>query len=283
MMTIERMNYIRDNLNLTYQRISDESGVPIGTVQKVLGGITKNPRLETLQRLSDTLEMMWRHHTVGYTHDDEKIKNTGAVSVLRESMPVYGTSAKKEPHYYTIQEREAFPDDRRTELIDGIIYDMAAPYTTHQVIAMEVYSQIRDCIQKRQMPCLAFMAPTDVVLKGEKDTVVQPDVFVICDRSKITRVKVYGAPDYVLEVLSASTRKKDMFIKGEKYAESGVKEYWMIDPDKEKIIVYDFSAGKDFDVSMYGFSDKIPLAISEGKCVIDMNVVREVLEDIYGE
>lgn len=281
MMTVTQMNRIRDDLNLTYQQISQASGVPIGTVQKVFGGITKNPRIETMQQLSDTLDRIWKRHTDGYIHDDEE--GVRYTSVVRERTPVYGTSAGKEPHYYTAAERDAFPDDRRTELIDGILYDMAAPFTVHQDIAMEIYKQIDRCIQEHHSICHAFMAPTDVRLKGEKDTVVQPDVFVICDRSKITRKDIQGAPDYILEVLSASTRRKDMYIKGEKYEESGVKEYWMINPDTRQVIVYDYSTGKSTKISIYRFSDKIPLIISEGKCVIDMNIVRGVLEDIYGE
>lgn len=293
-MTIDEMNQIKDELGLTYQKICFESGVPIGTIQKVLGGITKNPRMETMQKLEETFDTLKRgYHAYGKT--PESSRSDG--SVIRESgsygsfkiEETQGSGALKRDfsHVYTADEREGFPKKRRTEIIDGILYDMAAPAAFHQSIGMEVYKQIDQCIRTHQAQCYAFMAPTDVYPDKDKYTVVQPDVFIVCDKKKITRKNIQGAPDFVLEVLSPSTRKKDQFIKLPKYALSGVKEYWMIDPDHKRVVVCSLNeeegVDQDFpEIEIYGFSDRIPLRISAGKCVIDMNPIRELLNDLYG-
>ena len=83
-------------------------------------------------------------------------------------------------------------------------------------------------------------APMDVQLDCDDKTMVQPDVMVVCDRDKITRKCIYGAPDLAVEILSDSTKKKDMYVKLGKYMEAGVREYWLVDPKGKKVIVYDF-------------------------------------------
>lgn len=302
MMTIDEMNQIRDKLDLSYQRISMESGVPIGTVQKVLGGITKNPRVETMRRLEEALDSMKRAY-YAYHMDHASAANA---DMLRDAPTVYGgyhsavtgmSARKAESHLVTAEEREALPDDRRTELIDGILYDMASPSMPHQDICAEIWNQLNACIRKNHSACHAYMAPADVCLDRDKYTVIQPDVFVVCDRSQITRKNIQGAPAFVLEVLSPSTEKKDKEVKLWKYIAAGVKEYWLIDPDRRKVIVFDMTGGEaslevcpeeaederrnTYDVSIFGFSDEIPLAISHGRCRIDMNGIRETLDALY--
>lgn len=129
---------------------------------------------------------------------------------------------------------------------------------------------------------------------GGPISTVQPDVFIVCDRKQITEKDIKGAPAFVLEVLSPSTQQKDLYIKSGKYFEAGTKEYWLIDPKTRQVIVS--LMDKDADskngttpetddklISIYGFTDQIPLHISNGKCVIDMNAVKEVLEELYGK
>ena len=119
----------------------------------------------------------------------------------------------------------------------------------------------------------------------EKDRVVGvtveigSDVFVVCDRDKITRKGIYGAPDFVVEVLSKSTKKKDMYIKLMKYMNAGVKEYWMVDPEKKIVLVHDFQ--NDNDVKIYGFDAGIPVGIFEGDCQIDFREIDEYVSFLY--
>ena len=114
-------------------------------------------------------------------------------------------------------------------------------------------------------------------MKDDK-TMVQPDVFVVCDRNKLTGYTVEGAPDLIVEILSPSTKRKDMTIKLNKYLEAGVREYWLVDPEKKKVIVYlsgDGDLVDDLDVMIYGFDDPVPVMIFDGECVIDMKEMYE--------
>lgn len=110
-------------------------------------------------------------------------------------------------------------------------------------------------------------SPLDVRLDCDDRTMVQPDLLVVCDRSKFRKGLVFGAPDLVIEVISRSTRRKDMMLKLSKYEAAGVREYWIVDPDKRKVIVYDFES--DINVRLYDFTQEVPVEIFGGKCKID--------------
>jgi Uma2 family endonuclease len=123
------------------------------------------------------------------------------------------------------------------------------------------------------------VAPVDVQIDKDERTMVEPDIVVLCDKHKIVHRCIFGVPDFVVEVLSKSTRKKDLTVKPHKYSEAGVKEYWLIDCDKEdnsKVIVYDFAHGDT--VNMYTFDDKVPVGISEWKCFVDFSKVKKALD-----
>ena len=102
---------------------------------------------------------------------------------------------------------------------------------------------------------MSYIAPVDVQLDCDDKTMVEPDVIILCDRSKDINRCIYGAPDFVAEVLSKSTRRKDIGVKTYKYANAGVREYWMIDPKDMKVIVYTFAQNDDAEdtVSIFGF------------------------------
>jgi len=131
---------------------------------------------------------------------------------------------------YTYEDYLKFPDELRCEIIDGEIFDMTpAPTTDHQDVTGTLYHFIRTHLDIKKLPCRVFVSPVDVIL-SEKD-VVQPDVVVVCDKSKILRRGIFGAPDVVFEVLSPGTEVKDRKKKMELYAVSGVKEYFLVNPD----------------------------------------------------
>ena len=120
------------------------------------------------------------------------------------------------------------------------------------------------CIRDRNKgDCFALEAPMDVQLDCDNRTMVQPDVIVLCDRGKRRKFGIFGAPDLLIEILSPSTRKKDLGIKFVKYENAGVREYWIIDPDQEKVLVYDFS--QEIYPVIYGFQSKIPVGIFDGR------------------
>lgn len=266
-MTIDQMIRRKEELGLTYEQIAQRSGVPVGTVQKVLGKITKSPRYDTIGALEKVLGATER---VGLEEPGVHFGASMAGSKTQRS-----SNTVKYPGEFTLDDYYALPDDQRVELIDGVFYDMSAPYTTHQIIALDIFTQIKSYIMSKKGKCIPLAAPCDVQLDRDDKTMLQPDVMIICDRDKVVKQKVYGAPDFIVEVLSDSTKKKDMTLKLSKYENAGVKEYWIVDPDKQKIIVYDFL--HDFDVSIYGFEDSVPIGIYDGKCKVDF---KQISEDI---
>ena len=106
---------------------------------------------------------------------------------------------------YTIEDYYALPEEERVELIDGNFFEMKSPNPFHQIAAGEISRQIQNFIQKNKGKCVAFNAPIDVRLDCDDDTMVQPDVVIVCDRGKMKSWGILGAPEFVLEVLSAST------------------------------------------------------------------------------
>ncbi len=142
---------------------------------------------------------------------------------------------------YTYQDLLEIDDNKRYELIDGVIYEMSSPTTIHQEIVGELYVQFYNYLKGKR--CKVFVSPLDVCLSGVKDTnkeynVVEPDVILVCDNEKITDKCILGVPDLLIEVLSKTSRKHDTFIKFNLYERYGVKEYWIIDTEAETISQY---------------------------------------------
>lgn len=151
--------------------------------------------------------------------------------------------ALKDTQFYCYGDYLTWPDDTRYELIDGQAYAMSpAPDLAHQEVAGEIYLQARLALKNK--PCRAFIAPVDVRLPKRDeaddliDTVVQPDVLVVCDSSKLGRRGVRGAPDWVVEVLSPATAGHDQIRKRTLYERCGVKEYWLVHPVDRLLTVY---------------------------------------------
>lgn len=151
--------------------------------------------------------------------------------------------ARRDHLHHTYADYLTWPDDVRYELIDGTAYLMApAPLLDHQDIAGEIYFQLRQALAGK--PCRAFIAPVDVRLPKHNqadehiDTVVQPDVLVVCDGGKLDRRGVRGGPDFVVEVLSASTASHDHVRKRRVYEQAGVTEYWLVHPTDRMVTIY---------------------------------------------
>ena len=156
---------------------------------------------------------------------------------------------------------------------------MAAPTTFHQGIAGFLYKKFLDFVMENKGPCFPFISPVDVQLDCDDKTVVQPDVLVVCDRTKYKNGRVFGAPDLVVEVLSPSTRRKDMQLKMYKYSEAGVREYWMVDPEKKVVVQYDLD---HLEIpTIYNFQSEVPVLIWDGACRIDVRVMVETIGFVW--
>jgi len=144
--------------------------------------------------------------------------------------------------YYTYTDYLTWKFKERVELIKGMIFKMSpAPNMHHQLISAELFGALFIHLKKHK--CKLFHAPFDVRLpvslkKGKVDTVVQPDICVICDPKKLEKQGCNGAPDLVIEILSPGNSKTEMRDKYAVYEESGVKEYWLVDPANEAGIIY---------------------------------------------
>ena len=188
------------------------------------------------------------------------------------------------PKVYTYADYLEFPEDARVELIDGFIYDMSpAPSRVHQEIIFELTLSIGNYIKQNNKPCKVYTAPFDVVLveEGQDESkatnVVQPDISIICDKKKLTDKGCVGAPDMIIEVVSESNFSHDYIRKLNLYTQFKVKEYWIVNPKNQTILVYRLKDNEDYlPPEAYTFNDKVKVGIFED-LVIDFAQIKEVL------
>jgi Uma2 family endonuclease len=159
-------------------------------------------------------------------------------------MKKMGLPERKTDQKFTYRDYKSWPEHERWELIDGIAYDMSpAPSSRHQWISSELARKIGNHLENKS--CKTFSAPFDVMLPISPiqddnmiDTIVQPDISVICDSTKIIEKGCLGVPDLIVEILSPSTSKKDLNEKFGLYEKHGVKEYWVVDPGNKYIRIF---------------------------------------------
>lgn len=132
---------------------------------------------------------------------------------------------------------------------------------------MNLAVQLRECILAHPCGCRLFVAPTDVQLDQDEHTILQPDIIIFCGDEKMRKRVYFGAPDFIVEILSPATRKKDVTVKLRKYIGAGVREYWIVDPETERVCVYQIEGGELPLICGYG--ETVPVGISGGKCSID--------------
>ena len=166
-----------------------------------------------------------------------------------------------EPGPYTAKDFYEKTGDQLAELVNGDIVMLAAPSTLHQKILSNLLIDIGLYIRKNGGDCSVFPAPFDVKLNDKN--VFEPDISVICDKNKLTEKGCVGAPDWVVEIVSPSTARSDYVRKLNAYYDSGVKEYWIVDPERTQVSVYVFSE-YGFAPTIYNFSDAIPVWIYDG-------------------
>lgn len=151
---------------------------------------------------------------------------------------------------YTYADYLTWPDDERWEIIDGVPYMQSAPLWQHQSISGEIYRQISNYLTNK--PCRVFAAPFDLCLvdynesDDEVTKVVQPDLVVVCDESKLRKTGYFGVPTLIIEISSASTTRRDRVLKFNMYEKAGVQEYWIVEPDGKYINVFTLQENKRY-------------------------------------
>ena len=186
--------------------------------------------------------------------------------------------AHKLNKYFTYEDYLAWElkEGERFELIDGVPYAMASPNERHQSVSRRILRKFFERIPEGDV-CKVYHAPFDVRLKANKrnkkdDTVVQPDIIVVCDPSKIDKNSIKGAPDMVIEILSPSTVSYDVIAKFAKYREAGVKEIWYVDPEEGMVIVHILNDEGNYITRVFGKDDKIAVNTLEG-FVVDLSEI----------
>lgn len=168
-------------------------------------------------------------------------------------------SALEQEKLYTINDIYNLPEGSRAELINGQIYYMAPPTRKHQRILGEIFAAIHEYINTHNGSCEVDIAPFAVFLDKDDKNYVEPDISVICNPDKLTEKGCFGAPDWIIEIVSSGSRRMDYFIKLFKYRTAGVREYWIVNPQKKSVMVHDLEDEKDSN--QYDFGENIPVCI----------------------
>lgn len=160
---------------------------------------------------------------------------------------------------YTPEDYWNLPDGERAELIDGQLYAMAPPSRIHQKLIMQFTKLIGNYIDLHNGGCEVYPAPFAVNIRADDKDWVEPDISVICDKGKLTDRGCTGAPDWIIEIVSPSSRKMDYSLKNALYSEAGVREYWIVDPAKERTTIYHYE--EDAAPAIFAFGHAVASGI----------------------
>lgn len=181
---------------------------------------------------------------------------------------------QSQPEVITLEQYESLPDEKRMEVFDGIVYDMASPSQIHQSISMQLSTVINNYILRKKGPCSIFSAPFDVKLSDNPLTIVQPDIMVICDKNKLDGKRCNGAPDFIIEIVSPGNPADDYIRKLYYYKNYGVREYWITDP-RRKTVTVNYFEGNIVSVQ-YPFDSIIKVSICDD-LFINFSEISELL------
>lgn len=180
---------------------------------------------------------------------------------------------EKKQGEFTVKDFENLPETRWLELIDGEFVLLNAPTNTHQIITLHIGMNLEQFIMSNDGTCHALICPNVIPDSQDDKTELVPDVVVLCDNNKDKGSHILGGPDLVVEVLSLSTRHRDLGIKKRKYQDGGVREYWTVDLKNKIVVVHDFE--NDDTINIYSLNDQVPVGILGGKCVVDFKKIME--------
>jgi len=176
-------------------------------------------------------------------------------------MGVKSMTAVPKTNLYTEDDYYELPEHVRAELIDGQFYDMAPPGRRHQEILTALLKIIAVYIDSKHGSCHVYPASFAVKLFDDGQNIVEPDISVICDLGKLTDQGCTGAPDWVIEIVSPGNPSHDYVRKLNLYMDADVREYWIVDPRKQTVLVYNFKENHFDDMQHYTFQDQVKVGI----------------------
>ena len=298
-MDIKDLKERKKALKLTTAKLAYMADLPVGTVSKIMTGETKNPSYATIEKLDKILlheEMLqrldhYKNALLNYikdhpeeTVDQYKFEKSYRTEYNLNDDPIPFSSKKTDPSEsfgnlaigstvgISLDLYRKIGEDRQLELIDGHIIVNEAPGVSHQLMVQGLAGMIEEYIKKNNGNCWVFSAGVNVMPDEDMNTSVIPDLVILCNDDILKEERIIGAPDWIIEVASKSTRQRDYNTKMHKYMCAGVREYWVVDPLKEKVSV--FIQGEPMMVYVYGFSDEIPVSIYNNDLKIRVGQIR---------
>lgn len=289
-MNISELKERKKELKLTTRQLAYLAELPVGTVSKIMTGETKNPSYITVEKLEKALlhkEMASRieaYRKAFYKYlqenqddmdvdpkkfeekyrSDNNLDNAPIPFARKKGInnSIEGNLAKSADYRITTSILGELEEDKFVELLDGKLIIGQAPGLEHQIIVQNLGKVFDKFIDENNGRCKVFNVGINIFLDEDEYTMLIPDVVVVCDESRLDEKGIIGAPDFVIEVVSDSTRRIDYNEKMHKYMGAGVREYWIVDPKKERITVY--LEGEPMMVYVYGFDDEVPVEIYDG-------------------
>ncbi|MDE7417180.1 MAG: helix-turn-helix domain-containing protein [Lachnospiraceae bacterium] len=241
----ERIKVLRNTLGLTQQQFANKLSLKRNTIATYEQGKI-NP--------SDvSISLLCREFDVNETWLRE---GSGDMFKHSDNMPL------QQGRCCTVKDFYNMPGYIRAELISGQVIYMAAPSTMPQIISSELHFAINSYIKSKGGHCRVLTSPISVQLRPEDDTILQPDISVICDTGKLTDNGCIGAPDWIIEIVSPSNPSHDYITKLGIYHDAGVREYWTVDAQNNEIHVYNMDSGA-FITKTYSFHDTVKSGIYE--------------------
>ena len=283
----------KKKLKLTTAVVADRAGLPVSTVSKIMTGETKNPSYATIEKIERVLaqEEMYRRvyayfkllkeyidghtdETVDQIEFEKNYKRENNISFLIVNSLQEKTGELTDGNLaldkkLNIDFLHELGEDKQIELINGHLIYNEAPNLKHQMIVQNLGRIIDTFIHSNNGKCQMFNVGVNLYFEEDNNSLLIPDLVVLCDDSKLSESGITGTPDWIIEVVSRSTRRVDYNEKMHKYMGTGVREYWIVDPEKERVTTY--IEGEPMMAYIYGFDDEIPVYIYDGKLSICIN------------
>ena len=269
-MDVKELKQRKNNLKLTTARLAELAELPVGTVSKIMTGETKNPTITTIDKIDKALAgEELRRRLIAYRQLFEQYINghpLEKIDLKRFQKTHYDGPVKGNGQRVDASVLNEFGEDKTVEILDGYLIFNQSPGIAHQRLVQNIGKKIDQFIEKHHGPCQMFNVGVNVKPDEDDYTVLIPDIAVICNPEMIRDDCIFGPPDWIIEVTSPSTRHRDYNEKMHKYMASGVREYWIVDPEKERVITY--IEGEPMMAYVYGFDESIPVYIYDGKLKI---------------